>query len=116
MHVCLPVLVLVLTAQTPITEIGFAGLAVGAAFAGTRPVVEFSEYEYALRLAMRLDRRTACSIAISSYGVCGHARCGQPAAWKSGFLLPIIATVTLALTLHHTLTPISDMELRAAGH
>ena len=30
-------------AQTPITESGFAGMAVGAALAGLRPVCEFSK-------------------------------------------------------------------------
>lgn len=29
--------------QTPITEMGFAGVAVGAALSGLRPVCEFSE-------------------------------------------------------------------------
>lgn len=35
--------------DTPITESGFTGLAVGAAFAGTRPVVEFMTMNFALQ-------------------------------------------------------------------
>jgi pyruvate dehydrogenase E1 component beta subunit len=35
--------------DTPITESGFTGLAVGASFAGTRPVVEFMTWNFALQ-------------------------------------------------------------------
>lgn len=35
--------------DTPITEHGFAGLAVGAAFAGLRPIVEFMTFNFALQ-------------------------------------------------------------------
>jgi pyruvate dehydrogenase E1 component beta subunit len=35
--------------DTPITEYGFAGLAVGAAFAGLRPVVEFMTWNFAMQ-------------------------------------------------------------------
>ncbi|RZI47604.1 pyruvate dehydrogenase complex E1 component subunit beta, partial [Rickettsiales endosymbiont of Peranema trichophorum] len=35
--------------DTPITEHGFAGLAVGAAFAGLRPVVEFMTFNFAMQ-------------------------------------------------------------------
>lgn len=35
--------------DTPITEYGFAGLGVGAAFAGLRPIVEFMTFNFALQ-------------------------------------------------------------------
>lgn len=35
--------------DTPITEHGFAGLAVGAAFAGIRPIVEFMTFNFAMQ-------------------------------------------------------------------
>ena len=35
--------------DTPITEMGFAGLAVGAAFAGMRPIVEFMTFNFAMQ-------------------------------------------------------------------
>src|SRR4029450_7637312 len=35
--------------DTPITEHGFAGLGVGAAFAGLRPIVEFMTWNFAMQ-------------------------------------------------------------------
>src|SRR5690606_39355755 len=35
--------------DTPITEDGFAGLAVGAAFAGLKPIVEFMAWNFAMQ-------------------------------------------------------------------
>ncbi len=35
--------------DTPITEMGFAGLGVGAAFNGLRPVVEFMTFNFAMQ-------------------------------------------------------------------
>lgn len=35
--------------DTPITEMGFAGLAVGAAFAGLRPICEFMTFNFAMQ-------------------------------------------------------------------
>jgi len=35
--------------DTPITEMGFTGLAVGAAFAGLRPIVEFMTFNFAMQ-------------------------------------------------------------------
>ncbi len=63
--------------DTPITEYGFAGLGVGAAFAGLRPVVEFMTFNFAMQaidhiinsaaktLYMAADRWAApsCSVA-----------------------------------------------------
>ena len=35
--------------DTPITEMGFAGLATGAAYKGLRPVVEFMTFNFSLQ-------------------------------------------------------------------
>lgn len=35
--------------DTPITEAGFAGIAVGAAFAGLRPVCEFMTFNFSMQ-------------------------------------------------------------------
>lgn len=35
--------------DTPITEAGFCGLAVGAAFAGLRPICEFMTYNFSMQ-------------------------------------------------------------------
>ena len=35
--------------DTPITEIGFAGIGVGAAFGGVRPIVEFMTWSPSMR-------------------------------------------------------------------
>lgn len=35
--------------DTPITEAGFAGLAVGAAFAGLRPICEFMTFNFSMQ-------------------------------------------------------------------
>lgn len=35
--------------DTPITEMGFAGLAVGAAFAGLRPICEFMTFNFSMQ-------------------------------------------------------------------
>ena len=34
--------------DTPITELGFAGLGVGAAMAGLRPIIEFMTFNFAM--------------------------------------------------------------------
>ena len=46
--------------DTPITELGFAGVGVGAAMVGLRPVIEFMTWNFAL---LALDRG---SLALSA--------------------------------------------------
>jgi pyruvate dehydrogenase E1 component beta subunit len=36
--------------DTPITEMGFAGMAVGSAFAGLKPICEFMTFNFALQV------------------------------------------------------------------
>ena len=51
--------------DTPITEHGFAGLAIGAAFAGLRPVVEFMTFNFALQAMDQLVNSAAKTLYMS---------------------------------------------------
>ena len=51
--------------DTPITEHGFAGLGVGAAFAGLRPIVEFMTFNFALQAIDHLINSAAKTLYMS---------------------------------------------------
>ena len=51
--------------DTPITEHGFAGLAVGAAFAGLRPVVEFMTFNFAMQAIDQIINSAAKTLYMS---------------------------------------------------
>ena len=51
--------------DTPITEHGFAGLAVGAAFTGLRPVVEFMTFNFAMQAIDHLINSAAKTLYMS---------------------------------------------------
>jgi pyruvate dehydrogenase E1 component beta subunit len=55
--------------DTPITEHGFAGIAVGAAFQGLKPICEFMTFNFSIRQSTKsstvLPRRTTCLAARS---------------------------------------------------
>ena len=51
--------------DTPITEHGFAGLAVGAAFAGLRPIVEFMTFNFAMQAMDHLINSAAKMLYMS---------------------------------------------------
>ncbi len=57
--------------DTPITEHGFAGLAVGSAFAGLRPVVEFMTFNFAMQAIDQIVN----SAAKTNYMSGGQVRC-----------------------------------------
>lgn len=57
--------------DTPITEHGFAGLAVGAAFAGLRPIVEFMTFNFAMQAMDQIVN----SAAKTNYMSGGQVRC-----------------------------------------
>lgn len=57
--------------DTPITEHGFAGLAVGAAFAGLKPVVEFMTWNFAMQAIDQIIN----SAAKTNYMSGGQVRC-----------------------------------------
>ena len=57
--------------DTPITEHGFAGLAVGAAFAGLRPIVEFMTFNFAMQAIDQIVN----SAAKTNYMSGGQVRC-----------------------------------------
>ncbi len=51
--------------DTPITEMGFAGLGVGAAFAGLRPVVEFMTFNFAMQAIDHIINSAAKTLYMS---------------------------------------------------
>lgn len=57
--------------DTPITEHGFAGLAVGAAFAGLKPIVEFMTFNFAMQAIDQIIN----SAAKTNYMSGGQVRC-----------------------------------------
>lgn len=57
--------------DTPITEHGFAGLAIGAAFAGLKPVVEFMTWNFAMQAMDQIIN----SAAKTNYMSGGQVRC-----------------------------------------
>ncbi len=57
--------------DTPITEHGFAGLAVGAAFAGLKPVVEFMTFNFAMQAMDQIIN----SAAKTNYMSGGQVKC-----------------------------------------
>lgn len=57
--------------DTPITEHGFAGLAVGAAFTGLRPIVEFMTFNFAMQAMDQIIN----SAAKTNYMSGGQVRC-----------------------------------------
>jgi pyruvate dehydrogenase E1 component beta subunit len=57
--------------DTPITEYGFAGVGVGAAFAGLRPIVEFMTWNFALQAVDHIINSAAKTLYMSG----GQMRC-----------------------------------------
>src|ERR1700728_2011232 len=57
--------------DTPITEHGFAGLAIGAAMAGLKPIVEFMTFNFAMQAMDHLIN----SAAKTNYMSGGQIRC-----------------------------------------
>ncbi len=57
--------------DTPITEYGFAGLGVGAAFAGLRPIVEFMTFNFAMQAIDHIVNSAAKTLYMSG----GQMRC-----------------------------------------
>lgn len=51
--------------DTPITEIGFTGLAVGAAFAGLRPIVEFMSFNFSMQAIDHIVNSAAKTLYMS---------------------------------------------------
>ncbi|XP_075260275.1 pyruvate dehydrogenase E1 component subunit beta, mitochondrial-like [Convolutriloba macropyga] len=57
--------------DTPITELGFAGMAVGAAFAGLRPICEFMTFNFSMQAIDQIVN----SAAKSHYMSAGDVKC-----------------------------------------
>lgn len=56
--------------DTPITELGFAGIGVGAAFAGLVPVVEFMTWNFAMQAIDQIINSAAKTHYMSGGKVC----------------------------------------------
>lgn len=55
--------------DTPITEAGFAGIAVGSAFAGLRPVCEFMTFNFAMQAIDHVVNSAAKTLYMSAGGI-----------------------------------------------
>ncbi len=58
--------------DTPITEIGFTGLATGAAFAGLRPICEFMTFNFAMQSIDHIVNSAAKTFYMSAGTVSIH--------------------------------------------
>ncbi len=67
--------------DTPITEHGFAGIAVGAAFGGLRPIVEFMTFNFAMQ-AMDQIVNSAAKTRYMSGGQMGAADGVSRSQWR----------------------------------
>jgi pyruvate dehydrogenase E1 component beta subunit len=52
--------------DTPITEAGFTGIAVGSAFAGLRPICEFMTFNFALQAIDHIVNSAAKTLYMSA--------------------------------------------------
>jgi pyruvate dehydrogenase E1 component beta subunit len=70
--------------DTPITEHGFAGIGVGAAMAGLKPIVEFMTFNFAMQAIDQIinspPRRSTCPAARWAARSCSAARTARPPA------------------------------------
>ena len=57
-HKVHPFLISLFITDTPITEMGFSGLAVGAAFNNLRPVLEFMTFNFSMQAIDQVGLRT----------------------------------------------------------
>ena len=57
-HKIRPFLIFPFITDTPITEMGFSGLAVGAAFNNLRPVLEFMTFNFSMQAIDQVGLRT----------------------------------------------------------
>ena len=56
--------------DTPITEHGFAGIAVGAAFVGLRPIVEFMTFNFAMQAIDQIVNSAGKTNYMSGWASC----------------------------------------------
>lgn len=50
--------------DTPITEMGFAGIAVGAAMAGLRPICEFMTFNFSMQAIDQVSHKKTTTISL----------------------------------------------------
>ena len=83
--------------DTPITEHGFAGLAVGAAFAGLRPIVEFMTFNFALQAIDQIINSAAKTLYMSG-GQMGARWCSAGRTARPRGSPPSTATISRRCT------------------
>ena len=73
--------------DTPITELGFAGIGVGAAMVGLRPVIEFMTWNFALlaidQIVNSPPRCATCPAARSASRSCSAAPAAPRSSWRA---------------------------------
>ena len=74
--------------DTPITEHGFAGLAVGAAFGGLKPVVEFMTFNFAMQAIDHIINSAAKTLYIPSAMPAG-TRIARASRWSPPIRRPM---------------------------
>merc|ERR1712156_1009660 len=63
--------------DTPITEMGFAGIAVGAAMNGLRPICEFMTFNFSMQASHQLSSQNLLYVWWS----CQYSNCFQRSKW-----------------------------------
>ena len=96
--------------DTPITELGFAGLGVGAAMTGLRPVIEFMTFNF----AMLAEDQVLNSAAKMLYMTGGQFNCPIVFRGPTGAALQLSAAALAGAGAH--LRPLPGSEDRDAGH
>ena len=70
--------------DTPITEHGFAGLGVGAAMAGLKPIVEFMTFNFAMQAIDQIINSAAKTLYMSGGQIIARSSSAAPTARRRG--------------------------------
>jgi len=81
--------------DTPITEYGFAGIGVGAAMGGLRPIVEFMTFNFAMQaidhiITIQLPRRFICQVVRCAVRLSSADLTARPLAWARSTAMIIL--------------------------
>jgi pyruvate/2-oxoglutarate/acetoin dehydrogenase E1 component len=80
--------------DTPITEHGFAGLGVGAAMAGLKPIVEFMTFNFAMQAIDHLINSAAKTLYMSGGKITAPDRVPRPQRRRPAASPPSTARTT----------------------
>src|SRR3982074_3698405 len=87
--------------DTPITELGFAGLGVGAAMVGLRPIIEFMTFNFAILADDQVFNSAAKMLSMSG----GQFSCPIVFRGPTGAALQLSAQHSQALEAHYAHFP-----------